>query len=335
MRKPSNIRLTALVIALAGIAASFWLVNRPIEPQPIYNGRPLGDWLKDLDAFDKSKKRAAQHVVEGIGTNAIPDLLRMLKLKDPRSKSDAHLVGNWICRKNAAYVLGRFGPQAKSTVPRLVKLLRDPVAEVRYFAAQALGRIGPDAQRAIPKLMAVKAYDPDGGIFAEWAVEDIRSTAHSDAVLNSMSRATTNYDKPIAAPAVVCLRDAGLARLALPPLLEMLSIRGSGVYKESGSWAIYPTYAAERIGLLGPQAKEAVGPLTAALDDPSALVKLHAARALGEIGPEAKTAAPVLISLLSGKDRDWQGMDPVFWRGTVKTAVLEIAPDSATNDIVK
>src|SRR5512133_841631 len=117
MRKRSNITLTAFVVALAGIAAFFWLVNRPTEPQPIYNGRPLGDWLKDLDAFDTSKKRAAQHVVEGIGTNGIPDLIRMLKLKDPRSKGDAHLVGNWICRKNAAYLLGRFGPQGKGTVP--------------------------------------------------------------------------------------------------------------------------------------------------------------------------------------------------------------------------
>jgi len=199
---------------------------------------------------------------------------------------------------------------------------------VRYFSAEALGRIGPEAKDAIPKLMALKANDRDAGIFVDWAIEEIQSKPHSEAVLNAMARATTNYDQAIAEPAVVFLRDGGLASLALPALLAMLSAKGSGPYKESASWAIYPTYAAERIAMLGPSAKEAVGPLTTALNGPDALVRLNAVRALGEIGPEARPALPILLSISSGKDaKDWQGMADAFWRGTVRRAIEQIDPD--------
>lgn len=329
MRKQTKIVFAALFVTIAAFGVSAWLANAPkgLAPEPFYDGRPLREWLKELNDFDTSKRHRALRVVEGMGTNGIPDLIRMLKLKDPMSKSDTDLVGNSICRWSAAHALGQLGPQARSAIPHLVNSLEDHVPEVRYFSAEALGRIGAEAKDAIPKLMALKANDRDCGIFAEWAVEEIQSKPHSEAVLNAMARATTNHDDAIAEPAVVFLCDGGRASLAMPPLLEMLSVKGSGPYKYSGSWAIYPTYAAERIAMLGPYGKEAVGPLTAALNASDALVRLNAARALGEIGPEAKPALPVLLAMLSGKDgQDWQGMADEFWRWTVKTAVEQIDP---------
>jgi HEAT repeat protein len=261
----------------------------------------------------------------------------MLKLKDPKSKSDPpHLVGNSIARENAAYALGRFGPQATGAIPHLTRSLQDRVPAVRYLSAKALGSIGPEAKDAIPHLMALKANDGDGGIFADWAVEEIQSKPHSEAVLKGMAGATTNFDQAIAEPAVVFLRDAGLASLALPPLLQMLSVTGSGPYEESGSRAIYPIYAAERIAMLGPKAKDAVGPLTAALNHSEALVRVNAARALGEIGPEAKPALPILLAMSSGKDgKDWQGMADEFWQGTIKRAIQQIDPEALTTSGTK
>ena len=52
--------------------------------------------------------------------------------------------------------------------------------------------------------------------------------------------------------------------------------------------------AARTLGRIGPAAEAAVAPLTAALADPSSVVRAHAARALGRIGPAAKSAAPAL-----------------------------------------
>lgn len=331
MRKQTKILFAVLFVAISAFGVRVWLASAPRRPapEPLYEGRPLRVWLRELDDFDTTKKHRALRVVEGIGTNGIPDLISMLKLKDPTSKSDMQLAGNCICRWNAAHTLGQLGPQARSAIPHLVKLLEDRVPEVRYLAAQALGRIGPEAKDAVPKLMALQASDTDGGVFADWAAEEIQSQPHSEAVLNAMARATTNYEEAIGGPAVIVLRDAGRAGLALPPLLGMMSVKGSGPYKESGSWGIYPTCAADRIAMLGPYGKEAVGALMAALDTSDSLVRVSAARALGEIGPEAKPALPIMLAMLNAKDgKDWQGMGDKFWQKAVKRAVGQIDPQA-------
>ena len=131
-------------------------------------------------------------------------------------------------------------------------------------------------------------------------------------------------------PAVVALRDNGLGRLALRPLLDMLSTTGTP------SFAIYRVYAADRIAILGSQAKEAVGALTMALDDSEAFPRISAARALREIGPEARTAVPSLVAMASGKDeKNWQGMADEFWRGTIKRAIQQIDPGFAKGSALK
>src|SRR5262249_62434191 len=50
----------------------------------------------------------------------------------------------------------------------------------------------------------------------------------------------------------------------------------------------------------GPDAKEAVPVLTAALQDPNDSVRSAAIEALGEVGPEAKQAVPTLARILRG-----------------------------------
>ena len=55
-------------------------------------------------------------------------------------------------RRVAAYALGSIGPEARTAVPALEKLLRDEQPAVRFLAARALGSIGKDARRAVPRL---------------------------------------------------------------------------------------------------------------------------------------------------------------------------------------
>jgi HEAT repeat protein len=62
--------------------------------------------------------------------------------------------------------------------------------------------------------------------------------------------------------------------------------------------------AAHLIGHLGPEAKDAVPALIAALkDDKNSGLRYHAARALGDIGPAAKDALPALV-IASKEDKD-------------------------------
>jgi HEAT repeat protein len=56
--------------------------------------------------------------------------------------------------------------------------------------------------------------------------------------------------------------------------------------------------AAEILGRMGPEAKEAVPDLIARIDDPELRVRKAAIRALGQIGPASSPAVPALIRVL-------------------------------------
>jgi HEAT repeat protein len=79
--------------------------------------------------------------------------------------------------------------------------------------------------------------------------------------------------------------------------------------------------AAQALGDLGPDAREAVPALRAALRDEYEMVRENAAEALGDMGPAAKLAVPELISTM----RD--SVVPV--REAAKEALRKIAPAAA------
>ncbi len=58
-------------------------------------------------------------------------------------------------RREAATVLGKFGPTARSAVPALAALLKEDEARVRTAATVALGQIGTSAGAAVPALIGV------------------------------------------------------------------------------------------------------------------------------------------------------------------------------------
>ena len=72
-------------------------------------------------------------------------------------------------RAAAAEGLGRIGEEAKGSIPKLAVLLKDSDAGVRLAAAFALGRIGPDAASAVPDLAAALGTDPNANVRKEAA----------------------------------------------------------------------------------------------------------------------------------------------------------------------
>jgi hypothetical protein len=96
--------------------------------------------LKDRD-FEVARK--ASHVLQALGPDMIPDLVKYVD----RSSPDA--------LRHAAYAIGPIGAMGKAAVPMLTAALRQENWATRRAAAEALTRIGRDAQAAVPAMVAV------------------------------------------------------------------------------------------------------------------------------------------------------------------------------------
>jgi hypothetical protein len=88
----------------------------------------------------------------GGATQAVPQLIAKLSRKGQYGESVA-----------AMWVLGRIGPPASSSVPKLMEKLDSSDPYVRSSAAKALGRIGYAAASAVPKLVE-KRDDPQSDV---------------------------------------------------------------------------------------------------------------------------------------------------------------------------
>src|SRR5688572_18718533 len=85
MRKPIAIALVVLLVILGSVCWQFLG-----EQAPVYQGKPLAKWLegyihdpKDYrPATEQPQWQQADAAARGLGTNALPTLLRMLRAKD-------------------------------------------------------------------------------------------------------------------------------------------------------------------------------------------------------------------------------------------------------------
>src|SRR6185295_20152401 len=77
-------RLIALAILVLAVALILFVLFRPAPPEPTHAGRPLRDWLVDFDqAPSTTNYTSACAAIRAMGTNALPALIRYLRMKDP------------------------------------------------------------------------------------------------------------------------------------------------------------------------------------------------------------------------------------------------------------
>lgn len=162
-------------LGVLGLALLAGLLCTRHQPEVVaYRGRPVRDWALQVGAADAGRREEAGVVLQELGTNAVPELLKMLGARDSflrlgfwrltqKLPGQAQIILGRLTRPPegvrlrtmAARCLGMLGPKAEKAVPALAAAMRtDQVREVCAEAAGALGRIrGP----AIPELTSALA----------------------------------------------------------------------------------------------------------------------------------------------------------------------------------
>jgi HEAT repeat protein len=285
-------------------------------------GRQTAPVLRDVlcDPAPEIRILAAKALTQGPeAAAAVPVFLEALKR---HSASDIVSCGQ---------ALAQFGPNAKSTVPILQAVLAAPEDDIRLWAALALGRIGPAARDAVPALRRALA---DGSPEVRLAVADAwtriekRPREALPVLLEALKRgdetAGSRLDHEVnfrIQPGDALCRYGPAVTPALIRMIPDDEFESSDLRKRLA--AVFQR--------LGPEAQEAVPRLTALLQrnrfqmppfprKPSGLSQDELIReyfrvgvpagpdedmiqALGNIGPKAAEAVPVLMKVLTGKDR--------------------------------
>jgi HEAT repeat protein len=151
------------------------------SPEPMYNGKSLSAWAQQhgsnfwSGAHDEAAKKEAEIAIQQIGTNAVPYLLDMIRVRDSGVKKRLRAVlpepwhhklqlsdefSHQIIRRHGAYGLGALGSNATSALPALIEVAthhRDE--DGRYAAVCAMGSMGAAAEPAIPFLIQCLTND--------------------------------------------------------------------------------------------------------------------------------------------------------------------------------
>jgi HEAT repeat protein len=212
MRK--RLAIAVAVLVFAALVATVWHSRPP--PEPVYQGRPLSDWLDDYIhavpvgysayAAAEAAQRPARTAVRTIGTNAIPFLLDMVRRPDDSRlrlllrKANSmihgrfHIPSAWQVRNEGIAGFKALGAEASNAVPALIQIHEENPA-FRYPVACCLGAIGPPAEDSIPILLS-DITNSDGGTryWAAYALGQIHS--RPEIVVPALTNALVHESTP-------------------------------------------------------------------------------------------------------------------------------------------
>ncbi len=212
-------------------------------------------------------------------------------------------------RKHGAYLLSTTGALAKPAVPKLIELLKDPVAQGE--AASALGKVGAEAKDAVSGLI-VFLQDKQAGYDRVYAADALGLIAQEpDKVVPVLMNVMQDDIEPVTRrSAAAALGHFGAnAKVAVPFLIKAIN-EGDKDMRED---------AALSLGQIGGAPKD-IAAIVELLSDEIDIARYGAAHALGKIGGEAASAVPDLVKLL--KDRSENV------RCAAAQALGEIGPDA-------
>ncbi len=290
------------------VAEALWQVERP-SPSVILPG--LLRALKEKDPAVRSAACGVIGMMGSKGRGAVRLLTQTLKDQDltvvigavnalgdigPAAASSApallQLAGFndfAILEPLVGAALGAMGPDV---VPDLAGALRNKVLTRRRVAVYALGSIGPDARSAVKALAARLTDDePAMRFLAARALGNIGKDAQS--ALPRLRHATGDKDAATRIRAALAVWQISGATKHVPLIASALAEKAPAIRQR----------AAEALGTIGADAKDAAAALIKTLGDSEPAVRQTAIMALGRIGKAAPASAVALRPLLKDADK--------------------------------
>ena len=179
-------RVSLLLFLIVGLSALLWLIMVPREPS--YQGKPLTFWLSraaERNFFDEKDPTVTEcrAAIRSIGTNALPALLRILKAKDSKLKTQlADLLERQDYvrftlqsveqqKRKADVGFYLLGDLSSNALPELIDLCKHPSPYSKTIAETTLMRLYPAKCVAIPYWLPAEKR-------AQWYVDT--GLLHSD-----------------------------------------------------------------------------------------------------------------------------------------------------------
>jgi hypothetical protein len=204
-------------------------------------------------------------------------------------------------------LMGRIGPSAKAALPRLVVALREGNILLKQSAVLSVAAVGPaDTQSAIPALLAA-LRDPQTDAEAALALPELPSAVGDTAPALVGILRSTSASRQLKICAAAAIRALGVDTSKTYPDLDGL-LRGATPEVSANLSTLYfhdRFIAAWTASQLTGIARPLVPALIAMLNDDPA----YAAEALGRLGSDAKDAVPGLRELARPR-RAWERANP-------------------------
>ncbi|MBI3876530.1 MAG: HEAT repeat domain-containing protein [Verrucomicrobia bacterium] len=240
--------------------------------EPRYEGRPLGDWLTDLNGPDAAKRQKAVAVIRQAGTNALPLLIEMIQARESPAALSAPVPAS-TRRVQAVKGFLILGDAARPAIPALTNLLStssmpSPVAlalskcgregvaaviaalksdnsRVRAAATEALHVLDGSAKASVPDLLAVlKGADITACIVAARALGSIAESP--EIVAPALLAKAEDRDPAVRAAMFTSLGEFGpKAGAAVSALLKFVKDKDAAVRDAAcgAVWKIDPARA--------------------------------------------------------------------------------------------
>jgi hypothetical protein len=236
-------------VTIYGVALGFLILGTLpfwIFREPSYRGQSLSEWLIEASSTRNGQSTSYSEAEKGIceiGPRAVPQLLRMLAVKETRLGEVYRFFRNewgkgqipspWDLQHRAFVGLEILGPAAASAVPKIVELLeKDPGRMELWFLLEKIGPssavAAPLLDRAFPNLAKNAARNRqwnEGDFHPAWLANDLRISwggSYRQVVAEELSRNTNALIVRVS-----CLwalrKDAEFARELMPTMVGIVT----------------------------------------------------------------------------------------------------------------